>query len=667
MNAANYKRGFLSAKDTNAPTDQHQQPNPPSSQSYRAPMVFKIDFTIDTAHHLRILELNHFFSGSLCADNLFINLVRKLRTLYSHVYLSGDYYPASELLVPFVNHQILKPEFVPLGDLFDIKTDGTVIIRTFETPTHYTPFCIQQRLRERGSRLAVFGAEPMECLMAFEKILMQRLQMHTGMPYPVPTALVNLSSTEDSYQEVERQLRSQNAPVDTCCFVVKPAFSTTCVPYQFASSTEELRGILQKLKSQYPPNINYKRTAESFTEFLWVGDPGTLKQRLRNMRRFLSQNNLQCLGEVNLPIHEDPFWMVQQVVFSLLQNSGDVSYHPTYRTYIMIEDFENSVKISFIESVVMFSPSVPFDPLKPETTSLLDGGDSKYINLRSFVLPENATRDILRNLNDRQCTRFFNAIFRTDASEIHELIQYFPELSEFYEGMICYPPYQKLLLNIENEETKHYDDLLAIYAIQRHVVEEIGHLFLSLPCILSMIELYDRVSSRRNVFPAEFFLSRIFRLTDDSLYDECVRICHSEDRARLIYSLAHIRLYLHALRSHFPPDAIHKIKSFFKGFINIFFGQFPQIAGLSRAKEESWTTSDCLEFHQLLLRKHTRELIVDYACQLCSLEEILKKNRIKMEKEFLEQKKIFISWSLFYFTIFPIPFSPSDPPPLLSF
>jgi hypothetical protein len=58
-------------------------------------------------------------------------------------------------------------EFIPLDDLLNVKTENSiVIIRMMESPSHYTPYCIQQTLRERGSSLAVVRAEPIGCLMA---------------------------------------------------------------------------------------------------------------------------------------------------------------------------------------------------------------------------------------------------------------------------------------------------------------------------------------------------------------------------------------------------------------------------------------------------------------------------------------------------------------------
>jgi hypothetical protein len=188
-------------------------------------------------------------------EKLLPNLVHKLESLYGNVYLSGDYFPVTELRTYFLSNRspIPPPEYIPLDELYNIKTDGIVIIRMYESPTHYTPFCIQQKLRERGSRLLVFGAEPMECLVSFEKILLQRLQIHTGLlSSPIPSALINISSsTIDPFQEVERQLRSQNTPFDTCCFAIKRAFSPTNLGSLFAKSKQELYQILQNIRNHY--------------------------------------------------------------------------------------------------------------------------------------------------------------------------------------------------------------------------------------------------------------------------------------------------------------------------------------------------------------------------------------------------------------------------------
>lgn len=42
--------------------------------------------------------------------------------------------------------KIDSPQYIPLSELYNIETDGIVIIRMFESPSQYTPYCVQQRL-----------------------------------------------------------------------------------------------------------------------------------------------------------------------------------------------------------------------------------------------------------------------------------------------------------------------------------------------------------------------------------------------------------------------------------------------------------------------------------------------------------------------------------------
>jgi 16S rRNA G966 N2-methylase RsmD len=82
-------------------------------------------------------------------------------------------------------------------------------------------------------------------------------------------------------------------------------------------------------------------------------------------------------------------------------------------------------------------------------------------------------------LNDEEHCHFFNAIFHHTTADLFEFVhlQSFPELSDYFEGVLADPPYQKLLLDAdaENVETRHYEDLAAIYSIQYHSRNKLSH------------------------------------------------------------------------------------------------------------------------------------------------------------------------------------------------
>jgi hypothetical protein len=121
---------------------------------------------------------------------------------------------------------------------------------------------------------------------------------------------------------------------------------------------------------------------------------------------------------------------------------------PTYRTFICVEEDNNSVQISFLDKTLVLLPREPF--VHQVTTRCVVAGISTTYPL--LELPEDTTNRILESF--RECSPLFNAIFYKTGSELFEFVQSFPELSEYYEGMLAYPPYQKLLLHANNEETK---------------------------------------------------------------------------------------------------------------------------------------------------------------------------------------------------------------------
>jgi carbamoylphosphate synthase large subunit len=91
--------------------------------------------------------------------------------------------------------------------------------------------------------------------MAYEKILMQRLQILTNDHSLIPSALINLSSTSDLCLEVERQFTS----ADHCQFLIKPAFSSCGNGIECAYSKEDLHRVLNVLQAQHTTRIKSQR------------------------------------------------------------------------------------------------------------------------------------------------------------------------------------------------------------------------------------------------------------------------------------------------------------------------------------------------------------------------------------------------------------------------
>jgi hypothetical protein len=621
----------------------------------------KVDFTLDIDENLRIFELGHPFSNFSGLENYTLNLFKKLKSLYGHVYVSGDYLPVTQVRDFIHKRGESPPEYVPLADLFDIKTDGIVVVRMFETPSHYTPFCIQQQLRERGSRLQVFQAEPVECLMAYEKILMQRLQIQTGISSSVPSALINLSSTQDFCREVQRQFVSQGARYEEGHFLIKPAFSSCGIGTQYAKSKKELKRILTALQTRQTTNVKYQRSADTLFEMVSVlkQTSATIQERHESVRQFLVGNNLQPFAETRMPPTEDPFWIVQQVVFSPLEPLQNRQYMPTFRTFLLLEEDESSVKVSFLEKVTVLFPKKPFDRQSLTTESILAGVSTSIFRSE---LPEDFAQTLLGMFNDQKHKTFFNSIFRQNPNDVPNLIQSFPELSEYYEAILSYPPYQKMLMNVENEETKRYEDLVSIYSIQRHFTEDDHVRPFPLHTAISLIELYDRISMRKKCYPCQIFFPWILCLYERNLNQLPASARANPhvppEKLRFAFFSGALRLSVHSIRSYYSEDGVHRVYTALQGFVSSLFAEFPEISPLCQVG--SWQSSEYLLFFQLIRQKRLREAIIEYTCQLCSVEKILKERGREIHKDYFEQRKIFLDWSLDYFCLclFPMPSPP---------
>ena len=61
------------------------------------------------------LSFGHSFSNPTSLEDYYSNLFIKLKDLYVHVYLSGDYLPVTELMPCFT--KIVPPEYIPLSEL----------------------------------------------------------------------------------------------------------------------------------------------------------------------------------------------------------------------------------------------------------------------------------------------------------------------------------------------------------------------------------------------------------------------------------------------------------------------------------------------------------------------------------------------------------------------
>lgn len=641
------KKGFLTNSSRNETI---------TKKIKRPPMMFKMDFTIDTNDNFRIYELGHPFSnhaGGL--DDSIYNLIKKLNSHYKHVYISGDYYETWTYRIEFIQKGERPPEYVPIDELIDIRTENSiVIVRSAESPTYYTPYCVQQELRKSGSALTVFGAEPLACISAYEKIIMQRIQTHAKVTYPVPSALINVLPGQDVVAQFQSQMLQQGSRFsdDNNRYIIKPAFSSCGWGVQYGGTAAEVTKRLQQVQKKYTvKQENYQRTAEDFIGMLFIGDNEItdLQQRKEKVLEFVENNDLRCLTkDFDMRPNPDPFFIVQQLVFTPCIPHEGQQWMPTYRTFILIEDRQDSVKISLLEKSVVFFPKKPLNPDAIDTDSIVAGISTSRIR---FDLNENVVKSILQTLNNEENKSFFNVIFRKEANFIvNTLIPCFPELRQYWQAIIHYPPYQKILNQNQNQASsriRKYENLVMIYKIQRLLVaSSANRCYLS--CLVQLVDIYRKISSK-NLEGRSYldFFSKtaqefIMKIDDRNLLRES-----QGDYLKILLGLLMIDVHL----LQYAPQSVplKRVKLYLEKVVEIFFSLYPCASNLYLRNLDN---PDDPQFQELIQEKHARNTIIEYTGKLCMLENILKEKCLpiaEIESVLHEQKNSFVCWSMFYF------------------
>lgn len=632
------KKGFL---EKNKPTEQKIK------ILKHPPMMFKIDFTIDTDGNFRIYELGHPFSdqnGGL-EDNI-CNLVKKLWDDYDHVYISGDYPEVKNIIKRIKQKNGRPPQHQHIDELINIRTENSiVIIREKESPTYYSPYCVQEKLRRYGSNLVVFGAEPLACLSAYEKIIMQRLQIHIGTRYPIPSVLINLALGQDVCSQFESQISEQYPFLranDDASYMIKPAFSSCGSGVQYAGKKAETIHRLQELQKKYTAEANnYQRTAEDFIGMLFVGKNGQTKElqkRKEEVFSFVQNNALHSIIEdVDMQAKPDPFIIVQQAVFTPCVLHNNKRWQPMYRTFILIKDTRSSVKIELLEKIAVFFPKKPLSLETIDTDSIVAGllTSGFYSQLNA-----EATENILKTLNNEENKNFFNAIFRNSTSFIENtLTETFPELKKYWRAIIAYPPYQRMLNKTEkNNEIRRYEGLVMIFQIQ-YWLEISKHSESQLHCLMSLINTYKRIYSQNPQCHTYIdFFARTTRQLLKKINPTTISSIEKKEYLESIIGVLGISGDLIKYTSQ--SIALTILKSYLEEVPRIFSTIYP-----------------CFNQHnplELMSKKHARETVIEYTGQLCSLEQTLREQHLlteEIETELSPQKNHFLHLSMCYFNV----------------
>jgi hypothetical protein len=388
-------------------------------------------------------------------------------------------------------------------------------------------------------------------------------------------------------------------------FLIKPAFSSCGWGAQYAGTMNEVIVLLSEMKARHALQTTYHRIAENFFGVLFIGDPQIidLRERIRIFRQFLSQMQLEEFGrDMEALPDPDPFWIVQQVVFSSPLPLHGKHYFPTYRTFVLIEEQNSSVKISFLEK-------------------------------------------ILETLNTLEQTRFFNAIFRNDRHLLLNLVRCYPELRPYHDAMVSYPPYQRMLsLNANVHLIWRYETYLAIYAIQRHMEESPNQRVCEVSRMAALIAYYEsgltkrvETSTATNAFISliEKFYAQHHRQGASSR-----SLTQTDSRPHVFVKLGLLTMKISSLRSKFDIRTIPEILSLFESFKAALFVWKPIISQLFRT--QNWRKKDYLLFFDLIQKKEIREILVRYTSLLCSLDLLIKERGGNVEASFLCQKQVFL-------------------------
>jgi hypothetical protein len=614
-----------------------------SRRPRKPPVMFKVDFTIDADNHLRIFELGHPFSDNQrgLGDNI-LNLVKKLHENYERVYLSGDYHECHCIIDSLKGKLPYAVDYVAIECLAAIRTPNSiVIVRCKESPTHYTPYCVQQDLKMQGSDLVVFGAEPLACLVAYEKIIMQRLQALTGNPYFIPSALVDLSSRENMGSVLRDQLgRHMELPIK---YIIKPAFSSCGFDIRCCQTKEEVISVLTDLQSRYRSSRSYRRAAEDFSSMLCVGDRAwNLQQRSQSIVRFVKEKGLNyLLPALNTDAIPDPFFIVQQVVFSPCVIHEGKPFMLTYRTFILIEEEGHSVKVSLLEKIAVFYPKKPLLSDHVAVDNIVAGVSTS--NMFGYVSVDSVVESILNKLNNAEHKQFFSVIFHGSVEGVRRcLFPAFPDLSSYWQAMSLYPPYQVMFEKSAcNEEIKKYENLMFVFKLQfaeLYLNQYAAQSSLILPYAIQTLELFNKIYKENRVTAfscSYFFMSLLFNKT-------ILNICQTQSS-----------MYGNGK----------------KDFLNLMLGVLVVMVNLTKGTLQS-TPLPLINF---CLNKIVRALKdfrqgeraqyedVLFCVHLHRLESAVSHRGESLDgvEDFSERKSTFLSWSNLYFQRISVPVLPS--------
>lgn len=638
------------------------------------PVMFKVDYTIDANKNVRIFELGHPFSNNSGLENCGPMLVKKLFSKYSHVYLSGDY---SECRIIQANCQDMMlpkiPEYVELEALITIRTeDSIVIIRNYESPTYFTPFMIQKSLKETGSNLTVFNANPMACLMAYEKILIQRLQCMVHDSLCVPTTLINLS------QAVSQQCADQNFQLNDDYYIVKPAFSS-CQWGINVVAREKLMSHVEELQLQYHqknPTQSYQRGPFNLLNMIFVGPPSCqeLKDRSACYINQANQYEMRSLFSESSQVtyQVDPFILIQPIIRPCPIPTDDKKgeWLPTFRVFILIDQDDNSshhLNIHLLTNPVALYPKKPYKKGQPITADEILAGVDTNADMPPLRLLDDYAAVLTTQFNRPNMKRFFAKIINNEINNevnfLNDMIATYPELSAYYDAIKTYPPYHTLLNLPQDEITQQslicYQNVSIFNKLEAMLIKIAQNRFLQinikyyLPNVVTILSVYISIYQKDTEKNSSYLYTLLTNILTPALLTRTKDSTQDNLWDYLKIALGRLIIATYLLENEKFNKSLD-ISEYIKEFMCIFF----KLYLMARFLVIYPATQENKELNQWMSQERFRNTVMDFSINLRRLE----KNAIVLTDEATELKDRFHHWVNIYLQSIPVDNLLQQPP-----
>ncbi len=566
-----------------------------------------------------------------------------------------------------VERKIESPIYVAIDELINIRTEESiVVIERHEFPIHFTPYSIKQELTKRGSSLAVLDAEPLGCLVAYEKIIMQRLQLLaermtsnnqevTKNTCAHPTILIDIS------QNIEEQMENQLMHFDFSKeknIIVKPTYSTLGANI-FCCSKDILLEKLMELKSTYHSAKPYHRTAEDVLRMVSVGTSGTFsgtKSDFKENCRKMGADSL--LAEFDTRDKQDPFFIIQPIKSDVVLATHSLvltrEYLPTYRTFILVAQDSNTpdnVSVQLLSKVQVILPQQHYSANENIRKSSVVAGNSH--KSRSYIEKDNEIYEcVIEALNTPQTKKFFSFIFGGHQNILRQLQTNFPEQENYWRSISTYPPYQRMFnLPIPQTETIRYQNIMMLYRLMRFSNYKSAD---QLATSLTLLELYTEIKRKNHAAPSYIKYFLISFNYANNMINFLLVMYENKNNPFLVALnikrlLGSIEVYTDALKLLKDSNYIDLIYDCTKKVLKLFELLFPDAKKLRKPPSQPKLDQNWVEFFK---QKSARDTAIDLTIGLFRAEPCLidaRSSEKSKAEEIVEHRLALSQWSTLYF------------------